>query len=532
MSGVMELGARDPRQVGPYRLLQKLGGGGQGTVYLGTDGGDERVAVKVLNTDFDDTGRLKSTLNRELLSAQSVAAFVTAGVITFDLDADPPYIVTEFVDGPTLQEDVLSGRGPLRGSRLNDLAIQTVIALEAIHGANVVHCDFKPANIILGPSGVKVIDFGIARAWEQVHQAASRVIGSAHFMAPEQVENQPLGPPVDMFAWASTMVFAATGKYAFPGGSPVAVGVAVVQAEPRLHGLNGQLAELVRACLRKNPLERPTAAQVRQALMAPPGQRPATGDPVAYQPGSATPYMPVPQSPAPPARPVEPTIYELPVATAYPTAAGRPMAPPPPPRRNGGKIALTFFLVLLILAGAGVSGYLWWDRAQRREATGSPGGSDPVSGGGTDDPNLAVLQAFAGDQPLAECVVGTPNDRQLARRGCTVDGMSVTYALYKKTSLRDAERAKVQNNHDHNSPQECLSQTGISPDNRRGRYIEYTYKAGDDNRWYAAIWWDDGESRADGATVLTMRTPWDQKSADPAQSLRQAWLSWGYRLAD
>jgi serine/threonine protein kinase len=253
MSGVMELGARDPRQVGPYRLLKKLGGGGQGTVYLGTDGvSDDRVAVKVLNTDFDDTGRLKSTLNRELESAQSVAAFVTAGVITFDLDADPPYIVTEFVDGPTLQEEVLSGRGPLRGSRLNDLAIQTVLALEAIHAANVVHCDFKPANIILGPSGVKVIDFGIARAWEQVHQAASRVIGSAHFMAPEQVENQPLGPAVDMFSWASTMVFAATGKYAFPGASPLSVGLAVVQSEPQLHGLSGQLADLVQACLRKN----------------------------------------------------------------------------------------------------------------------------------------------------------------------------------------------------------------------------------------------------------------------------------------
>ena len=101
--------------VGPYRLLKRLGSGGQGTVYLGTDGGEEPVAVKVLDTNFHDTGRLKTALNRELASAQSVAGFVTAQVITFDLDADPPYIVTEFVDGPTLQEDVLSGRGALRG---------------------------------------------------------------------------------------------------------------------------------------------------------------------------------------------------------------------------------------------------------------------------------------------------------------------------------------------------------------------------------------------------------------------------------
>jgi hypothetical protein len=245
---------------------------------------------------------------------------------------------------------------------------------------------------------------------------------------------------------------------------------------------------------------------------------------VAYQPGSASPYRP--QSPAPPAARVEPTIYEPP---PYPTSSSRPV--PPPPRRNGGKVALTFVLVLLILGGAGVSGYLWWDRSQRRDNSTGAGGP-AARAGGTGDPHLAVLQAFAGDRPLADCTPGTPNERQLARRGCVADGVSITYALYKKHSLRNAERQKVQSNHDHNSPKECLSQTGISPDNRRGRYIEYTYKASDDNRWYAAVWWDDGESTADGAAVMTMRTPWDQKSSDPAEPLRRVWLSWGYRLAD
>src|SRR5919112_818112 len=228
MPGPSELTSRDPREVGGYRLLSRLGAGGQGIVYLGTDGGEDLVAVKVLNTDFEDTGRLKPALHRELASARSVAAFVTAQVIAFDLDADPPYIVTEYVEGPTLQQEVESGRGPLRGSRLADLAIQTVIALEAVHAATIVHCDFKPGNIILGPGGVKVIDFGIARVWDSLHQAASKVIGSAHFMAPEQVDNRPLGPAVDMFAWGSTMIFAATGKFAFEGNTPLAVGVNVV----------------------------------------------------------------------------------------------------------------------------------------------------------------------------------------------------------------------------------------------------------------------------------------------------------------
>jgi eukaryotic-like serine/threonine-protein kinase len=526
MGGGMELGARDPREVGPYRLLKKLGGGGQGTVYLGTDGGPEPVAVKVLNTDFHDTGRLKSTLNRELESARSVAAFVTAGVITFDLDADPPYIVTEFVDGPTLQDEVLDGRGPLRGSRLADLSIQTVIALEAIHGANVVHCDFKPANIILGPGGVKVIDFGIARAWEQVHQAASRVIGSAHFMAPEQVDNRPLGPAVDMFAWASTMVFAATGQYAFEGNTPLAVGVNVVQSEPKLHGLTGPLADLVLACLNKDPRRRPTAAQARQTLMAPAGQRPAF-EPIAYQPGSAAPsyarantYEPEPDT-------MQPAMQPAPAYTparTYPTAVGHPvMAPPQPAKRRGGRIALVFLLVLLILGGAGVTGYLWWDRTGTEKA--SPKQSTTPA-----DPDEQALQAFAG-RDLGTCGASAPNNRQLARRSCTIDGQQVTYALFKPGE-RAVERKRVVKIHDGSETCECLKQTAISPDGRRGQYIEYTYQASDDKKWYVAVWWDDGETDADGAGVMTMRAAWDRKTRDAARPLRDRFVSWRYQLTE
>ena len=517
MGGVTELSARDPREVGPYRLLKRLGGGGQGTVYLGTDGGEDPVAVKVLNTDFVDTGRLKSTLNRELASAQSVAAFVTAGVITFDLDADPPYIVTEFVDGPTLQDEVLDGRGVLRGSRLADLAIQTVIALEAIHGANVVHCDFKPANIILGPGGVKVIDFGIARAWEQMHQAASRVVGSAHFMAPEQVENRPLGPAVDMFAWASTMVFAATGKFAFEGNTPLAVGVNVVQSEPKLHGLTGPLADLVLACLNKDPGRRPTAAQARQTLMAPAGQRPAF-EPVAYQPGQASPA------------PYEPTVYE-PVSPSpafepprpYPTAVGGVLPPPRQRTRRGGRVALVFLLVLVILGGAGATGYLWWVRSQ-------PGGGVPGGSGDDADPALAALRTFAGKQSLDGCSALTPTARQVARRSCVIDGQQVTYVLYKPGE-RDAERKKVVTNHDKNSPQACLRTTAFSPDGRQGEYIEYVYKSGEDGKWYAAAWWDDDRSDTGGEGVLNMRMAWDKKSQDPSVPLRDKFVGWGYRLS-
>ena len=482
-----ELTSRDPREVGGYRLLKRLGTGGQGTVFLGTDGGSDLVAVKVLDTDFHDTGRLKPALNRELASAQSVAAFVTAQVIAFDLDADPPYIVTEYVEGPTLQQEVQRGRGPLRGSRLADVAIQTVIALEAVHAANVVHCDFKPGNIILGPGGVKVIDFGIARVWDAVQQAASRVIGSAHFMAPEQLNNEPLGPAADMFSWGATMVFAATGRYAFDGSNPVAVGLNVVQGEPDLHGLDGVLGDLVRACLHKDPARRPTAAQVRQALMAPAGRAPEP----------ATLVTPAPE-PAP--------------------------APPPAQRRRRGRAALLAVLVLLLLAGGGAA-YGWWTR--ERDAAGKAAGT-------TVDAHVQELQRFAPERRMTDCSPLQPNDRQLARRSCRAGDVEVIYALYERAPRdeRALERRKVEANSEKNSPADCRRQDAFAPDGRRGRYIEYTYQAGDDGKWYVAVWFDDGLSNPGGSAVMTMRQEWDRGVTDPARSLRETWLSWGYRLAE
>jgi hypothetical protein len=492
MSEPSHLGPRDPREVGGYRLLRKIGGGGQGTVYLGTDGGDP-VAVKVLNTDFQDTGEVKPALNRELASAQSVAAFVTAQVIAFDLDAEPPYIVTEFVEGPTLEDEVRHGRGPLRGSRLADLAIQTVIALEAIHAAGVVHCDFKPGNIMLGPGGVKVIDFGIARAWESLHQATSRVIGSAHFMAPEQVNNQPLGPPVDMFAWGSVMVFAATGQHAFPGTNPVAVALKVVREEPDLHGLTGPLGDLVLACLDKDPANRPTAAEARQILMAP-----------------ATAPLPT---------------RVLPARTpAGPPAADPAPAAPAAPRRRGRAGRVMAVVLLLALAGAG-AGWAWrqWDR-----------GGPPTVAASTPppDPHVLALQRFAA-RSLDGCDPLNVTERHLARRICTVDGVVVTYSLYKTTPKdeRAEERQRVARIHD-GAPGQLHQGVGTSPDGRRGEYIEYTYKAQDDDKWYAALWWDDGIDNPGGSAVMTMRTPWDGTTADPAKPLRERWLSWGYRLGE
>lgn len=215
MSRPAKLGPHDPPQIGPYMTLARLGRGGQGEVYLAADPDGNQVAVKVLRVDWDASGDLKRNLNRELVNARKVAQFVTAKVLDFDVVGELPYIVSEYIEGRTLAEQVREV-GPLKDSDLLQVAMQALTALEAIHQAGIIHCDFKPANIILGQGGARVIDFGIAQALDTTHRVGE-IAGSFPYMAPEQVANDPLTSAVDLFAWGSTMVFAATGAAAFPG---------------------------------------------------------------------------------------------------------------------------------------------------------------------------------------------------------------------------------------------------------------------------------------------------------------------------
>jgi hypothetical protein len=286
-----------------------------------------------------------------------------------------------------------------------------------------------------------------------------------------------------MFSWASTMVFAATGEYAFPGFNPVAVGLKVVQDEPDLHGLEGPLADLVRACLNKDPSRRPTAAQVRQALMAP----------AAHQAG----------------------------ATAEPPPSD--VQPSAPRRRRRGRAVVITALVVLVLLAAGSGAYLRWVREGTQPAA-TPTTTAP-------DPQLQVLQAFAGKRSLAECAQLDPNAKQLLRRSCTAGETASVYSLFKPGE-REKERANVVRLHERDAPEDCLKKVGISPDGRRGEYIEYVYQAGEDNKWYVAIWWDDGLTNEQGGAVMTMRREWDRNPADPARPLRDAWLALGFQLAE
>ncbi|MFI0407137.1 serine/threonine-protein kinase [Actinomadura sp. 3N508] len=258
------LGPDDPRGLGGYTLLGRLGEGGQGVVYLGRDGDGEFVTVKLLRGGVAAGQRARSRFVKEADAALRVSGRHTARVLDADMTGDRPYIVSEFVEGPPLQH-VVEDRGPLPPAKLRKLGLRTAAALAAIHRAGIVHRDFKPGNVLLGPDGAKVIDFGIARIADAT-PVTTGPVGTPAYMAPEQIEDEPVGKPADVFAWGATMVFAATGRPPFGTGPSAAVMRRVTSRSPDLGDLDGPLRDLAARCLDKNPAARPTASQIVRAL--------------------------------------------------------------------------------------------------------------------------------------------------------------------------------------------------------------------------------------------------------------------------
>ncbi|WP_433149028.1 protein kinase domain-containing protein [Actinomadura nitritigenes] len=261
-----ELQPGDPRRLGSYEIVERLGEGGQGVVYAGVDASGNRAAIKLLRTDLAADAGARNRFVREAQAAKQVARFCTAQVLEADVAGDQPYIASEYVPGPSLYKQVTE-TGPITGAALDRLAIGTATALVAIHQAGIVHRDFKPHNVIMAPDGPRVIDFGIARALDTGQTNATKAIGTPSYMAPEQVAGATLTEAVDVWAWATTMVFAATGHPPFGDDTVVAVINRVMNEPPYLEGVPADLHRLVAACLVKEPERRPTAQQLMMALI-------------------------------------------------------------------------------------------------------------------------------------------------------------------------------------------------------------------------------------------------------------------------
>ncbi|WP_433261684.1 protein kinase domain-containing protein [Micromonospora vinacea] len=322
--GLAKLWTHDPVTAGPYRLVGRLGAGGQGVVYLGEDDAGDRVAVKMVNVDLSDP-RARSQFVKEIAAARRVAPFCTAQVLFAEVDGDRPYVVSEFIEGLTLHRHVRE-RGPVTGNALHRLAVGTVTALAAIHSAGVVHCDLKPDNVVLGEDGPRVIDFGIARALGNTETASSRVMGTTAYMAPERFRNDPIGPQCDVFAWAATIAFAAGGRPPFGNDSLFAVMHRVLNDPPDLPALPPVLDELIRECLAKDPADRPAAERVLVRLLRQDG---TVTEPLRRESllevGNETAGAPTPDHPLPQVTPTAPqpgaTHPQMPARPTVPTQA-------------------------------------------------------------------------------------------------------------------------------------------------------------------------------------------------------------------
>ncbi|MEU9036558.1 serine/threonine-protein kinase [Streptomyces sp. NPDC048352] len=264
-----QLRESDPRAAGPYRLLAELGRGGMGRVLLGAAPDGRLVAVKQVHARFADDEGFRARFRREVAASRRVSGAYTAAVMEADAEAETPWLASVFVPGPSLGAAVEAG-GPLPEQTVRRLAAGLVRGLAEIHRAGLVHRDLKPDNVLLSEDGVRVIDFGIARAAEGADGAeltqTGLVVGSPAFMAPEQAEGRELGPAADVFALGSVLALAATGRSPFAGASTLQTLFNLVHAEPDLAGLPPGLRPVVEWCLAKEPAARPVPEQLLELL--------------------------------------------------------------------------------------------------------------------------------------------------------------------------------------------------------------------------------------------------------------------------
>lgn len=281
-----QLRRNDPRTLGPFRIVGRLGSGGMGQVLLGVDTHGRRVACKIVHAELAADPGFRGRFRREIEIATAAPRLVTAPFVAADPDAERPWLATAFIDGPSLK-GLVEQRGPLPSAEIPPLAGRIAAALAALHAAGVVHRDLKPSNVLLDAHGPRLIDFGIARAADSTTMTITgHVLGTPSFMSPEQVDStRGTGAASDVFSFGSLIVYLGTGRSPFESDSVPSTLYKVAHGTPDLDGVAGPLREAVLACLRRDPRARPTAAQLEATFLhdaplpAAPGAVPVAGPP-------------------------------------------------------------------------------------------------------------------------------------------------------------------------------------------------------------------------------------------------------------
>jgi serine/threonine protein kinase len=312
----------DPVAVGPYRLANRIGAGGMGTVYLAFTERHQPVAVKVASAELSEDAEFRRRFQREVRAAQRVRGGAVAAVLDADTSSERPWMVTEYVEGISLA-DAVRQRGPLAERVVHSLAAGLADALVAIHEAGVVHRDLKPSNVLLAWDGPKVIDFGIAQLDGNATLTRSgHVVGTLAWMAPEQMRGEPAGPAADIFSWGCCVAYAATGRHPFHADRAEVLALRIQRDPPDLGHLPDYLYEAVRTALDKEPRHRPAAARLLAGLSVRPVAARGAGRRATETVERAAPVSRAPSSSPGPAVPAHAVPGSRPAAPGRPPTAG------------------------------------------------------------------------------------------------------------------------------------------------------------------------------------------------------------------
>lgn len=264
-----QLTQHDPRRIGPFEVLARLGAGGMGLVYLARSASGRRVAIKTVRTELAEDQLFRVRFTREVEAARAVSGFYTAAVVDADPRAAVPWLATAYVPAPSLEE-IVNECGPMPAQAVRWLAAGIAEALQSIHGAGLVHRDLKPSNVLVVEDGPRVIDFGIASGVSNTRLTMTNVaVGTPAYMSPEQAkDSRSVKGASDVFSLGSTLVFAATGHPPYHGANPVETVFMLLREGPNLEGLPDELRPLIDSCMQMDATRRPTPADL-QAQLAP-----------------------------------------------------------------------------------------------------------------------------------------------------------------------------------------------------------------------------------------------------------------------
>lgn len=256
-----------------FKIEGELGRGGMGVVIKAHDTLlDRPVAIKMVSPDLVESGGMEGQqiIQRFLIEARAAAKLAHPNVVTlYDVvDAKPPYIVMEYVDGKTVR-DLVEAAGPFELQRACDVCAQVAKGLQAAHAQGMIHRDIKPENVIISGEKAKILDFGLAHL-QRLRGAIKKepVLGTPGYIAPEQILGKEATPASDIFATACVFVFSLQGRDLFEGEDVREILTKVVKEDPDLSQLpvGASLRPVLTRALSKEPSERPSAEELASAM--------------------------------------------------------------------------------------------------------------------------------------------------------------------------------------------------------------------------------------------------------------------------